>query len=80
MESLTFFEMKMGCKMTCVKALLADLLGSHRIYQEAISLDSNNNTSLTNNASITNKNSENVVKSSCFDNVVAMESNIFFIK
>ena len=80
MESVTFFEMKMGCQMTCVKAFLADLLGSHRIYQEAISLDSNNNTSLTNNTSITNQNSENVVKSSCFENVVTMESNIFFIK
>ena len=67
MESVTFSEMKMGCKITCVKAFLTDLLGSQYLFEVY-------------HTSLTIKNSENVGKSSCFENIVTMENITFFSK
>ena len=53
MESAIFFEMKEGCKVSCF-ILLADLLGSQYLFEIL-------------QASLTVKNSENVVKSGCFE-------------
>ena len=67
MESAIFFEIREGCKVSCVKILLADLLGSQYLLEIL-------------QTSLTFKNSEEVIKSGCFEKRLRWRAPIFFSK
>ena len=57
--------MKEGCKLSCVKMVLAELLGSQHLFEIS-------------QTSLTVKNSENVVKSGCFKKLLQWRAPISF--
>ena len=57
--------MKEGCKLSCVKMVLAELLGSQNLFEIS-------------QTSLTVKNSENVVKSGCFKKLLQWRAPISF--